>query len=64
MIAVIHINMDNAAFQDYDNPAHELARILEKLSRSVSDNLYLSDGYSIPLFDINGNDVGYLGISR
>ena len=64
MKAVIHINMDNAAFQEFDDPSQELARILRQLGNKVNHNTILSVGWSLPVFDINGNDVGYLGIEE
>lgn len=63
MKAIVTINMDNAAFQECDDPSLELSRILEKLSRDVCRRL-LSDGELMLLQDINGNRVGKLIINE
>ena len=58
MKAKIEVNMDNAAFQEYDGAAgEELARILEKYAKVVRDGFT-----DIPLMDLNGNRVGQLVI--
>lgn len=62
MKATLTINMDNAAFNEYENSRGiELARIFHELSRSV-DYARLSKGTKINCFDINGNTVGKLEI--
>lgn len=60
MKAEIKVKMDNEAFVGSDNLGPELARILRHLADKVEDNPHLSPGYSLPVFDVNGNDVGYL----
>ena len=60
MKAEIRVKMDNDAFVGSDNAGPELARILRHLADKVEDNPHLGPGYSLPVFDVNGNDVGYL----
>jgi hypothetical protein len=64
MEAVIRVRMDNAAFQDNDNPNIELSRILGVLAKAVANSPYVSTGYSLRLRDLNGNDVGYLMVNQ
>ena len=60
MYAEIHIEMDNAAFND--TPGTELSRILDEVVSIVINNPCLSENYHITLRDINGNKVGYFSI--
>jgi len=62
MKAVININMDNAAFTDNDYPNEELARILLNLSKGLLSIGSLVPGNDFPLYDMNGNEVGFLTI--
>lgn len=58
----IQINMDNAAFQD-GNAGREITSILMDLI----SNLYketIKIGFSCPLYDNNGNEVGSAKFTR
>ena len=61
MKAEITIRMDNAAFTPY--PSFELSRILKVLSVTIQNSSQLRPGDAFPIYDINGNKVGYLTIS-
>lgn len=51
----LHVEMDNAAFED--NQGGECARILRKLADQLDENPWLG-GLSTRLIDYNGNVVG------
>lgn len=58
MKAIIEVEMDNAAFEDY--PITELARILESLVHGIKRGFVEHQ----TLFDINGNTVGSFKIEE
>jgi hypothetical protein len=55
MNAIITINMDNSAFENWEK--EELSRILDNLAYKVQDG---DIGNEIPIYDANGNKVGNL----
>ena len=57
MKATIHIEMDNAAFED--DPGVELARILRETARKIEEGYWAGQCY-----DINGNQVGNFDIAE
>jgi hypothetical protein len=58
MKCYIHINMDNAAFDDGKGGAYELARILHNLCLRLMNQGGLDEEPLFTLHDINGNTVG------
>ena len=56
MKVLIEVDTDNAAFADDDS---ELARVLSDACEQVVDGR-VEDGDSVPLFDVNGNRVGWV----
>lgn len=62
MKVTIEINCDNAAFED--DPSLEVARILKDVCKKIDGHPNFSDGFSTALFDINGNEVGYLSVKE
>ena len=44
------------------NQQDETARILSKLAKTVKNAQFFSDGIDIQLKDVNGNEVGFLGV--
>ncbi len=59
MRAVLTVDMDNAAFED--DSAGELGRILQHAANKTSA-MASEPGWSLVLFDSNGNRVGELRI--
>lgn len=59
MKVIITIEVDNDAFQP--EPSKELARILKELSDKISHK-GIED--KRPLYDINGNNVGWLEVMK
>jgi len=59
MDIVITLNTDNAAFED--DATREIARTLRELTDFLQtiDTAQLEQSYTCPLFDYNGNKVGY-----
>ena len=57
---LITMDLGNAAFGD--NLDGEIARILRELAKRIEGNPHLEAGYSQPLLDLNGNEVGYMEI--
>lgn len=55
----VKIDTSNDAFVNYIN--EETARILRKTADKIENNHHISDGFEIPLKDINGNTIGFLG---
>lgn len=53
------IQLDNEAFED--DPSTEVVRILRTLANSIEKRSFFDAGNDYPLFDCNGNDVGYAG---
>lgn len=65
MKAQIEVQMDNAAFERM--PGDELARILREVARRVEhDSLHLHAAvrHEYNLFDVNGNKVGFLVVTK
>ena len=56
----LHINMDNAAFED--GSGAEVARILRKLADGMRTDLLPGDAE--PLYDVNGNQVGAVTVTK
>jgi len=52
----ITIHTENDAFLQFDTKAAEVARILEQLAGLIKRNGVID----LPLFDLNGNQVGEL----
>jgi len=58
----ITINTDNAAFEGQTRA--ETARILRKLADTLDYSGRLDDDTKLPLFDANGNKVGFLTVKE
>lgn len=58
----IEITMDNAAFGDIQGD--EAARILRELCKNQLDGCPLAPGDTIGLWDVNGNKVGLMKVTR
>jgi hypothetical protein len=56
MKVIIEICTDNEAFSD--SVGAEVSRILRKLTTDIDTGDDFDDGFSKPLFDINGNKCG------
>ena len=56
----INISTDNDAFKP--NPGQELARILRGIAKQLEEQGCPDHTYSMPIFDINGNTVGSMGM--
>ncbi|MGA2263863.1 MAG: hypothetical protein ABSH28_20825 [Acidobacteriota bacterium] len=64
MRMTIEVDMNNAAFTE-DGPgaeSYEAARILRDLADRIECHPHFSPGHSQALRDINGNEVGRMGI--
>ena len=59
MNITITINTDNDAFEDLTG---EVARILHDAADKIDGNSWFDAGYSFPLYDYNGNEVGYVSV--
>ena len=55
----IEIETDNAAFDDY--PRREVTRILRELAAKTERGIYY-DGRDVPLYDPEGNKIGFCKI--
>jgi len=67
MRLTITIDTDNDAFQECGGgwtQSYETARILRDLAKRIDGNPHFSAGYSQPLRDINGNEVGYMSVKE
>ena len=64
MLTTITIEMDNSTFHEYTEPSYEVARILRKLAERIEGHPHYSPGHSQPLYDLNGNKVGYLDVTE
>ena len=61
----IEIQMDNAAFTEYYGQAsEEVSSILKDLSKRIFHHPHFSPGHNQPLYDINGNHVGYIDVYK
>lgn len=56
----LEIKMDNAAFED--DPSCEVSRILRDAAKRIDGHPHFSPGHEQPLYDINGNHVGYFDV--
>ncbi len=61
MKCTLEIAMDNDAFTP--SPGPELARILRIAARKVEGCESANDEGTFPLFDANGNKVGFVAVS-
>jgi len=60
MLVTITLRTGNAAFVDNGEDV-EAARILRRLADKIEGNPYFpAEGYSMPLLDMNGGEVGYM----
>ena len=64
MNVTIKINMDNAAFQERNDPGIELRRILSLLVTQTTLKYWWRNGDKITLRDINGNSVGTFEVTK
>lgn len=62
MKLTITIDRDNAAF--WEDASREASRILRDMADRIDGHPHFSPGHSQPLFDINGNEVGYFDVKR
>jgi hypothetical protein len=60
----IQFNMDNAAFTEHDDERPEAARVLRKLADLIENGRPMTDGVSYPVYDVNGNDVGFAVVEQ
>ena len=56
----LKIDTDNAAFSD--GREIEVARILRETASKIECQNHFSDGFDMPLRDINGNETGFIGL--